>query len=611
MSLSNNFPTIRPTLNLDFANSGVLDPRITFTRTTTATYYDAETVAKAEENLLLQSQTFNNTPWTVDNSTVSADFAVAPDGTNTADRLLETATTNVHAFSQTLSNISAAQHVFSIYLKKGSGATAPDWIQLTFGGASTGFANFNLSTGAVGVTDFATATISNAGSGWYRCSAIVSVAVAGAASVQIVFTNNTNSATRRPSYAGATTSDVLVWGAQLEQRSAVTAYTPTTTQAITNYIPQLMTAAAGQPRFDYDPITRAAKGLLIEEVRTNLATYSDAVNSWSSNVSVTIAPNAITSPDGTVNADKVSPDASGAGFYAQTITAISGSVTYTASVYLKAAEVTSGVVITLATSSLWPTSVGPSITVNLSTGAITATTNVLSSSITNVGNGWYRVAFTQTSTGAGNSGIRVSPTAGVAGNGWNGIYVWGAQLEAGAFATSYIPTVAASVQRNADAASMTGTNFSSWYSQNVGTFVARADAYSVTAYGPLAVARNSATALQNRIDFSTNAGVTAQTSRLTVTTNNVTQADTVVVGPTITPNTAYTFAGAFATNDFISALQGSLSSADTSGTVPAVDIFEIGNRTPSGAAQLNGHLQYLRYYPLRLTNAQLQNLTKS
>jgi len=102
---------------------------------------------------------------------------------------------------------------------------------------------------------------------------------------------------------------------------------------------------------------------------------------------------------------------------------------------------------------------------NLSTAAITLST-ALSSSITAVGNGWYRcgIVFTATS-------ISTVPDLVLNGTfGTNqGHFMWGAQVEAGAFATSYIPTVASQVTRSPDAASMTGTNFSSWYRQDEGT----------------------------------------------------------------------------------------------------------------------------------------------
>ena len=176
----------------------------------------------SRRQLLTYSEQFGNGVWSKEATTVTANADVAPDGTATAGRLLETATTATHAISPTITAI-ATSHCYSVYLKKGSGATAPDWVQLSFGGTSSGYGNFNLSSGAVGVTSGATSAISSAGSGWYKCS-LISTPSAGALSVQIIFTNNTDSATRRPSYAGAVTSDVLIWGAQLELAATATAY---------------------------------------------------------------------------------------------------------------------------------------------------------------------------------------------------------------------------------------------------------------------------------------------------------------------------------------------------------------------------------------------------
>src|SRR6056300_871074 len=82
--------SIRPSLNLDFANSKVLDPRITFTRGSNATYYDGYTSVKAEENLVRDSQDFDNSDWTKSNTTITANSTTAPDGTTTAETLTET-----------------------------------------------------------------------------------------------------------------------------------------------------------------------------------------------------------------------------------------------------------------------------------------------------------------------------------------------------------------------------------------------------------------------------------------------------------------------------------------------------------------------------------------
>jgi hypothetical protein len=115
-----------------------------------------------------------------------------------------------------------------------------------------------------------------------------------------------------------------------------------------------------------------------------------------------------------------------------------------------------------------------SATFNLGAGSPTA-------SITDVGNGVYRCSITKTATSSASSNgafIYVTNSASATinaytGDGYSGIYIWGAQLEAGAFPTSYIPTVASQVTRSADSASMTGANFSDWYRLMRGRFMGK------------------------------------------------------------------------------------------------------------------------------------------
>ena len=116
-------PDIRPSLLLDFANSKTLDPRITFTRGSTATYYDGVTTAKAEENLQPYSQEFDNGDWQKNNSSVSANSIAAPDGTTTADTITADGGSALsHGISTTggTSTISSAVATVSVYAKKGS-----------------------------------------------------------------------------------------------------------------------------------------------------------------------------------------------------------------------------------------------------------------------------------------------------------------------------------------------------------------------------------------------------------------------------------------------------------------------------------------------------------
>ena len=230
MSLSVNFPSVPPSLNLDFAGSERLDPRITFTRATTARYYDGVTTAKAEENLLLQSQNYA-VSWTVTNLT-PVTGKTAPDTTSTATEFTATAANAV--LTQGYTAI-AGSYTFSVFLRRVTG------------------------TGDIQIAaDSGTWTTKAITSSWARYEVTQTVAAGSkTAGVRVV----------------TDTDAIEVWGAQLEQRAAMTAYTATTTQPITNYIPVLLTAAAGVARFDHNPTTGESLGLLVEEQRTNLFTY--------------------------------------------------------------------------------------------------------------------------------------------------------------------------------------------------------------------------------------------------------------------------------------------------------------------------------------------------
>ena len=197
------------------------------------------------------------------------------------------------------------------------------------------------------------------------------------------------------------------------------------------------TVSANQPRFDYDPVTGECKGLLIEETRTNLLTNSNTDVEFSNGA----RPNTWTSgqlaPDGSSTAKLcVTNNRS----FKEYISASVNNVVSTFSIYLK----TNGSIVTR-TFDLRDIS---SDTVR-TTKTITITPN------------WQRFDITGT---VQSNGIRVEIIGGI----FN-IFAWGAQLEAGAFPTSYIPTTASTVTRSADNAQMTGTNFSSWYNSSEGT----------------------------------------------------------------------------------------------------------------------------------------------
>jgi hypothetical protein len=422
MSISQNFPEIKPSLNLDFANVKALDSRITFARASTGAYYDGQTVAKAEENLLLQSQTFDNAYWTKTNITVTANSTTAPDGTTTAESILETATTGSHQVFRSAVITSSNTHVRSVFAKP----NGRNWLAI-YGGAGRSF--FDLQNGVTGTVEAGyTASMIDAGNGWYRC---ILIGPAGTSSYAGLY--NIADADNSISYAGDITKGLFIWGAQFEQRSAVTAYTPTTTQPITNYIPVLQTASANVARFDHNPVTGESLGLLVEEQRTNLLLRSEEFdNAYWLKSNATITSNTVIAPDGTLTGDKLVENTANAThfIYSGSQAFVSGT-SYTLSVYAKKGE--RQYLVLQLPSAAFPSSSNAtfdldSATFNLGAGSPTA-------SITDVGNGVYRCSITKTATSSASSNgafIYVTNSASATinaytGDGYSGIYIWGAQ----------------------------------------------------------------------------------------------------------------------------------------------------------------------------------------
>jgi len=584
MSISQNYPIINPSLSLDFANTKALDSRITFSRPTDAVYYDGKTVTKAEENLLTYSQEFDNAIWTKANSaTITANSTTAPDGTTTADTF--TLASNISGAYQTQSVVSGQQYVFSVYAKQNTYAKLA--MEQRQSSISTD-AIFDISAGTV---IFGSGTITDVGNGWYRCSI---VQTATDTSDLFILSGDTTAVSG---------DSIYLWGAQLEARDTVTAYQPTTTQPITNYIPTLLTAPANTARFDHNPVTGESLGLLVEEQRTNLALRSEEFDnaSWAK-TRASITPNTIVAPDGTLTGDKWVEDttASNTHTLVQNVT-INNATVYSFSFYAKAAE--------RSLIRVNSPSIGVDLWFNLATGLLQIPT-LGTGTITPVGNGWYRIVATGTSnttSGAATIFLSNGTTHIYTGDGYSGIYIWGAQLEAGAFPTSYIKTQASQVTRSADSASMTGTNFSDWYRQDEGTFYLEAQSDAPTVSGGnrffLDVgASGNAIALLTGLISSGQAGLYVQA--------NSSQQAYIVPASSQLLSSGQKVAGAYQTNSFQTANNGVLGIQDTSGIVPSVAIMYIGRvSTNTTSNYLAGHIKKLSYYPARLTNEQLQALT--
>jgi hypothetical protein len=336
------------------------------------------------------------------------------------------------------------------------------------------------------------------------------------------------------------------------------------------------------------------KGLLIEEARTNLRSYSEEFNNivWvTSNASVSANFVGITSPSGTQTADKlILNNGSSAGNIVSSLVLISGT-TYTYSCYAKAGE-RNVVRLRIIGIAGWA-----SAAVNLSTGAVVS--NVGTVVVSDAGGGWYRIAVTATCDLTGTNAVYVYDQTGTTGNGSNGFYIWGAQVEAGSFSTSFIPTVASQVTRTADVATMTSTNFSDWYSAGAGGVVARVLPSTVSGTRP---------ALQFD-DATANEVITLRGSttnpELVIVDGGAPQAQ--IDAGTIAANTAYNLGAAWNTDNCAAAVNGGAAATDTAATIPTVTQARLGS---DGTNYLNGQLQTVRYWPQRIINAEVQAFSK-
>jgi hypothetical protein len=398
-------------------------------------------------------------------------------------------------------------------------------------------------------------------------------------------------------------------------------FTRASTATYVNASGLIASAAVNEARFDHDPYTGESLGLLVEEARTNLSIYSEDFSNTSywGPTSQTVVSNAATAPDGTLTADNIIPAAGTNAvrylYYAINPYSMSASTPYTSSVFVKknglryfalqahdnfmssdhraGFDLDNGIVV--------------ASTVNNMSSATGAT-----ASIVPYPNGWYRCIITGTTAGTGTIGGTAfsftssldanASVSSISADGTSGGFIWGMQVEQGAFPTSYIPTSGSTVTRSADVASMTGTNFSSWYNQSEGTFYTN---YILLGLDP-AYNNPSFYAYENNQNYLAIFGYNpaygwAQASNAT--------AAGISLGGTIATNVDYKVSFGVKVNDFAASINGSTVSTDTSGNVPTVSQMFLGKRVENSAAHLNGTLKRFTFYPKRLTNAQLQTIT--
>lgn len=444
------------------------------------------------KNLLGYTEHFDNAAWTKSNATIASGFTDIY-GQPFAQKLVEDTENAGHLVYGTATVVTGNLYTYSAYIKRAERRYALMAVVTAF---PTTAIQIDLDTGGVstGTGSPLNAFAVSMGNGWYRCG--FSIAATATAGQFNIYASSTGLWANRV-YTGDGTSGIYIFGAQLSDSASVDPY-------VYNPVAAPTAQAYYGPRFDYDPVTLAPKGLLIEEQRSNLLLNSATLSTQV----VTVAATAHT-----------------LSFYGNGTIVLSGA----------------------------------------STGTV-------------VGTGAYPTRTTFTFT----------PTVGVLTVTVTGSVTM-AQLEAGAFATSYIPTVASQVTRAADNASMIGNNFARWFTQGVGTVFA--DSLQAN-NGANTLALNSAGTNIIRLGGGKMdvfvAGTSVAQITGTATTGSIKQA------------------GAYQVNDFAISANGGVVSTDTSGGVPFVDSMVFQNAVGS---YLNGTIKRIAYYNRRLSNTELQGVT--
>ena len=580
----------QPSLDLQFATSKTLDDRVSgfplvnhqrdaSSGKSAGTYVGSDGLIKTSPvNLLYNTTTYSN--WINSGQSIQTNAAISPSGLNDAVKLVADASAGGKISYR--SATTTTTNVCSVYVKAGEYTN----IQLRELSAARFYVNFDLSAGTYAVPqsgsapaggfDFISADIQDVGNGWYRCI-VVNSRVGGIAFSIAGYPDSATVTTSNPNFTGDGTSGVYIWGAQVEEGSTATTYIPTTT------------TIGGAPRFDHDPVTGESLGLLIEESRTNDAFYSNDFTQWVTtatggvNPAPVLVPASGVSPSGLTDATEITyPAVSVANSWSIIYLrpGTSGNTQYVFSAYLKGTV--GGETIYLMSS---PDGV------SWASQSFTLTTD------------WERCVFPHTTLGINSYfqiGVDLRDGA-QSGQPAQVISVWGAQIEAGSFPTSYIPTTGSAVTRSPDIATIEGTNFSSWYNQSEGTvFVAVDKAYKTNT---IAAAFDDGSGA-NRIEVRSS-GSSLSNARYVITDNSTTvySKESSTAGAN-----RLKLALAYKTGSVNNATNGVIDIVDATASIPNVSRLAFQNEFFL-TDQRPGHIARLAYYPYRLADATLQEIT--
>jgi hypothetical protein len=534
--------------------NGKYYPReMSVTRATTATRVNAAGLVElVPYNLVQYSEMFADAYWTKNLGTLTANVITAPNGTLTAD--LFTKTSAVNTVSQVASPggspyTTTGVHTMSIYIKPNVGNLV--LLRLDNSGNSCN-AVFNFSTLTftnIGA-NFISSSYQSLPNGWYR----------------LILTGNVTSTSWTISacnlFANPTNDSMYIWGAQVVEGTQALNYLPTTDRL-------------DIPRVDY---STGSPALLVEPQRTNLLNWSEDFTNvvWTKNAGVSVTSDSSISPSGVQNADTIVGATGpyvfgGNNTFARGVGSLSSSTPYIFSVYLKGSG---------------------SVTITCRDGGTGLTNNIVCA----LTSSWQRFEISRTTAVASTALAYVFSDA--SGN----FDIWGAQLEAGNYSTSYIPTTSASVTRNADQVLKTG--ISSLIGQTEGTIF----------LDFTLLPNNENTAYLFSVSDGTQANLirteifvvspTDSRFRTGISTLGVSQMDALTNITQLNNKMAISYK----LNEVKIFLNGVLVVTDTSATIPATSGVYLGNRNNIGN-YIGSYYKSFMLFPTALTDTQCINLT--
>ena len=541
---------------------------------------EAKTVGSIT-NLQPRSEEFDNSVWIKTRTTITADQELAPNGTNTADKLTGDGTGTSYVYDA-LNFTTSQKYTISIYVKPINVTTFS--IQKFAGG--TGVAFFDLSTGTI--SSAPTGTMSNPiieslSNGWFRCSA---EHIPNA-------TGSQNYGFGMQIYNG---DQFYIWGAMVSE-GALSDYIKTEGSQVTKRVETFTDV----PRLDW--LNSNCPSLLLEPQRSNILKRSEQFDNatWSKNNS-SINSNSIISPNGTLTADKFIEDNTTNTHRLNQIFFSASNDTYTFSVFVKK-NGRSNFHLSISDSATGQAN----ILVDLDNGTFTngvkptgSWTNV-SGGIEELASGWYRVHV----TGDKNAGSNIiadlelyNNARNYTGDGISGIYVWGAMLEQASYPTSYIKTEASAVTRLKDECLNGGD--SDLFNITEGTFFVDANNFGtpLNDYSMITLSDGGNNFIR----------LIYESTRIRVTIyNGATQNDQFITG--VNDNERNKIAITFKENEFKAYLNGVLKYTDTSGVVPTgFDKLDFANQYGT-ARNFEGKVYDTRVYDRVLTEAEAIEIT--